>query len=89
MKVIEKALRDAANNNSVKCGTKEVMKSIKGSNLIVISKSIDNKARQYLEEHAVSMGIKIYQFEGNSMQLGKYCGKPFRTSVVSIKSDQI
>lgn len=89
MKVIEKALRDAANNNSVKCGTKEVMKSIKGSNLIVISKSIDNKARQYLEEHAVSTGIKIYQFEGNSMQLGKYCGKPFRTSVVSIKSDQI
>ncbi|NAL76647.1 ribosomal L7Ae/L30e/S12e/Gadd45 family protein [Nitrososphaera sp. AFS] len=89
MKVIEKALRDAANNNSVKCGTKEVMKSIKGSNLIVISKSIDNKALQYLEEHAVSMGIKIYQFEGNSMQLGKYCGKPFRTSVVSIKSDQI
>ena len=89
MKVIEKALRDAANNNSVKCGTKEVMKSIKGSNLIVISKSIDNKALQYLDEHAVSMGIKIYQFEGNSMQLGKYCGKPFRTSVVSIKSDQI
>jgi large subunit ribosomal protein L30e len=89
MKVIEKALKDAANSNSVKCGTKEVMKSIKGSNLIVISKSIDNKARQYLEEQAVSMGIKIYQFEGNSMQLGKFCGKPFRTSVVSMKSDQI
>jgi large subunit ribosomal protein L30e len=89
MKVIEKAIRDAAYNNSVKCGTKEVMKSIKGSNLIVISKSIDNKARQYLEEQAVSTGIKIYQFEGNSMQLGKYCGKPFRTSVVSMKSDQI
>jgi large subunit ribosomal protein L30e len=89
MKVIEKALKDAANNDSVKCGTKEVMKSIKGSNLIVISKSIDNKARQYLEEQAVSMGVKIYQFEGNSMQLGKFCGKPFRTSVVSLKSDQI
>lgn len=87
MKVIEKALRDAVNNDSVKCGTKEVMKSIKGSNLIVISKSIDNKARQYLEEQAVSMGVKIYQFEGNSMQLGKFCGKPFRTSVVSMKSD--
>lgn len=87
MKVIEKALRDAASNNSVKCGAKEVMKSIKGSNLIVISKSIDKKARQFLEEQAVSMGIKIYQFEGNSMQLGKFCGKPFRTSVVSMKSD--
>jgi large subunit ribosomal protein L30e len=88
MKMIEKALRDAANNNAVKCGTKEVMKSIKGSELVVISRSINSKARQHLEQQAISMGIKIYGYEGNSMQLGKICGKPFRTSVVSMKSDQ-
>ena len=88
MKMIEKALRDAANNNAVKCGTKEVMKSIKGSETIVISRSISNEARQHLEQQAASMGIKIYGYEGNSMQLGKICGKPFRTSVVSVKSGQ-
>ena len=88
MKTIEKALRDAANNNAVKCGTKEVMKSLKGSDIVVISSSINNEARQHLEQQAVSMGIKIYGYQGNSMQLGKICGRPFRTSVVSVKSGQ-
>ncbi len=87
MKVIEQALKEAASNNKVKCGTKEVMGSIKGTDVVVISKSANQTARRYLEEQAIAVGVKIYQFEGNSMQLGKICGKPFRTSVVSIKPD--
>jgi large subunit ribosomal protein L30e len=88
MKMIENALKEAASNARVKCGTKEVIGAIKGADLIVISKSLDSATRSTVEEQATSMGIKIYQYEGNSMQLGKFCGKPFRTSVVSIKAEQ-
>ena len=88
MKIIEKALKDATSNDKIKCGAKEVMGSIKASDIIVISKSVNESARRDLEEQSQSLGVKIYQFEGNSMQLGKVCGKPFRTSVVSIKADQ-
>jgi len=87
MKMIEKALKDAASSDKIRCGTKEVIGSIKASDLIVVSKSVNESARRSLEEKAQSLKVKIYQFEGNSMQLGKFCGKPFRTSLVSIKAD--
>jgi large subunit ribosomal protein L30e len=88
MKIIEKELKEASNNNRIRCGTKEVIRAIKGSDLIVITRSLNSSTRRTFEEQALSMGIKIYQYEGNSMQLGKFCGKPFRTSVVSIKAEQ-
>jgi len=88
MKMIEKTLKEAANNDRVRCGTKDVIRALKGSDLILISRSLDSATRRTVEEQALSMGIKIYQYEGNSMQLGKFCGKPFRTSIVSIKSEQ-
>ncbi|MFI5423024.1 MAG: hypothetical protein ACHQWH_03690 [Nitrososphaerales archaeon] len=29
----------------------------------------------------------MYQFDGNSTQLGKLCGKPFRVAVVAVKTE--
>jgi large subunit ribosomal protein L30e len=69
-----------------KSGTKEVLQSVKGSKLIILSNSIDSKNRSHLEELAKSSNVPLYQFNGNSLKLGKLCNKPFRISVIALKS---
>ena len=71
LKIIEKAIKNAISTNKYKTGTKEVFKSIKGSKLLVTSSSISSKDRKKIEEYAKSTNIPIYNFEGNSVQLGK------------------
>ena len=65
---------------------KEVLQSVKGSKLIILSNSLDSKNRLHLEELAKSSSVPLYQFNGNSLQLGKLCNKPFRISVIALKS---
>jgi large subunit ribosomal protein L30e len=87
LKTIEKTLKDAVGSSSFKFGHKEVLQSIKGSSLIVVSRSASASTRRILEQQAPAAGVHIHQFDGNSMQLGKLCGKPFRVAVVAIKAE--
>jgi large subunit ribosomal protein L30e len=87
MKTIEKVIKEAAGSSKFKCGQKQVLQSIKGSRLIVISRSADHSTRRELEQNAIAAGVPIHEFEGNSIQLGKLCGKPFRVAVVSLKAE--
>jgi len=84
-KAIEKVVKDAVSAHKYKSGTKEVLQSIKGSKLIILSNSLDSKNRLHLEELAKSSSVPLYQFNGNSLQLGKLCNKPF-SSVIALKS---
>jgi len=85
-KAIEKVVKDAVSAHKYKSVTKEVLQSIKGSKLIILSNSLDSKNRLHLEELAKSSSVPLYQFNGNSLQLGKLCNKPFRISVIALKS---
>jgi large subunit ribosomal protein L30e len=87
MKTIEKVIKEAIGSSKFKCGQKEVLQSIKGSRLIVISRSADPSTRRELEQRALAAGVPIHEFDGNSIQLGKLCGKPFRVAVVSLKTE--
>ena len=49
-KAIEKVVKDAVSAHKYKSGTKEVLQSIKGSKLIILSNSLDSKNRLHLEE---------------------------------------
>ena len=84
---IEKALKDAVAGSKLKCGHKQALESIKGSKLIVISRSADVTTIREHEQQDLAAGVPIYQFEGNSTQLGKLCGKPFRVAVVALKTE--
>lgn len=86
-KTIEKTLKEALGSSGFKCGQKEVLQSIKGSKLIVLSRSASETTKRVLEQQAPAAGVQIQQFDGNSMQLGKLCGKPFRVAVVAIKAE--
>jgi large subunit ribosomal protein L30e len=87
LKSIDKAVKEAVGSHKFKCGQKQALQSIKGSKLIVISRSATHSSRLELEEQAKSAGVSIQEFDGNSIQLGKLCGKPFRVSVVSFKAE--
>ncbi|HEY9387738.1 MAG TPA: ribosomal L7Ae/L30e/S12e/Gadd45 family protein [Nitrososphaeraceae archaeon] len=79
-------------SNKYKAGTKEVLKSVKGSKLIIVSKSLSEKYRRELEDHTKSSSVPVYYFVGNSVQLAKLCGMPYRVTTIALKtgsSDEI
>jgi large subunit ribosomal protein L30e len=85
MKAIEKVIKDAVAANKYKSGMKEVLQSAKGSKLVIVSKSIESEDRAKLDEQAKAAGVAVYEFDGNSVQLGKLCNKPFRVTAIAIK----
>jgi large subunit ribosomal protein L30e len=86
MKTIEKLVKDAVASNKYKSGVREVLQAAKSSKLVIVSKSLDASDRAKLDEQAKSASVAIYEFDGNSVQLGKLCNKPFRVTAIAIKS---
>lgn len=54
--------------------------------MIVISRNIPEKYRKSLENNAKVAGIKLEIFDGNSKELGVFCGFPHPVSTLVIKS---
>lgn len=86
MKSLEKLVKDAVAADKYKSGTKQVLQSAKNSKLIVVSKSLGASERAKLDEQAKSANVAIYEFDGNSVQLGKLCNRPFRVTAIAIQS---
>src|ERR1051326_944480 len=86
MKRIEKVIKEAISTNKYKSGVKEVSGSVKGSKLLILSRSVDSNARSKLEEQAKAASVPIYEFEGTSVELGKMCNRPFRVTAIALKA---
>lgn len=86
MKILNKVIKDLVSPGKYKCGTKEVLSSIKTSKLLILSESVPVSIRAEIEEKSKESTIPICYFRGNSVQLGKLCNKPFRVSVIALKS---
>lgn len=86
MKTLEKVIRGAVGADKYKSGVKEALQSVKGSKLIIVSKSIDPEDRKKLKEQSKSANVTVYEYPGTSVQLGKLCNKPFRITAIAIKS---
>jgi large subunit ribosomal protein L30e len=84
-KLLEKALKDALQENKCVLGVKQVLQSIKNAKLIIISKSTSAES---LEKIQSSKGEKstMFQFDGSSVALGRLCGLQFRISAASLSS---
>jgi large subunit ribosomal protein L30e len=85
MKNLEKIIKEGISTNKCKIGTKQVMHSIKGSKLIVLSNSLMETNKSKILEEATSSEVPALLYDGNSMQLGRLCNKPFRISALSLK----
>jgi large subunit ribosomal protein L30e len=86
VKVLNKVIKDLVTPGKYRCGLKEVLPSIKGSKLLILSKSVPSLARSEIEEKSKDSMVPIYYYEGNSVQLGKLCNKPFRVSVIALRT---
>jgi large subunit ribosomal protein L30e len=86
MKNLEKTIKEAISSNKCKIGTRQVMGSIKGSKLIVLSNPLMPKNKSKILEDAKSAQVPTLHYDGNSIQLGRLCNKPFRISALSLKS---
>jgi large subunit ribosomal protein L30e len=86
VKVLNKVIKDLVAPGKYKCGIKEVLPSIKASKLLILSNSVPSAARVEIEEISRESTVPICYYEGNSVQLGKLCNKPFRVSVIGLKS---
>jgi large subunit ribosomal protein L30e len=86
VKTIDKLLKDAIIANKYKCGTREVLQSIRGSKLIVLSGTVRSNVRSKIESEAKQDNVPVYPFDGNSFRLGKLCNKPFRINAIALKA---
>jgi large subunit ribosomal protein L30e len=86
VKILDKVLKDAVTADKYKCGAKQVLHSIKGSKLIVVSNTIPPNFKSKIELEANQENVPIYPFDGNSFRLGKLCNKPFRINAIALKS---
>jgi len=85
-KTLQSVMRKALKTGKCVIGLKEVSNSIKDSLLIVYSSSLEEPPRTRLLESADSQKIPTLYYEGNSMALGRSCGRQHRISVVAIKN---
>jgi large subunit ribosomal protein L30e len=85
MKNLEKTIKEAISSNKCKIGTRQVMGSIKGSKLIVLSDSLISGDKSKILEEARNAQVPTLPFNSNSVQLGKLCNKPFRISALSLR----
>ena len=85
MKNLEKTIKEAISSNKCKIGTREVMGSIKGSKLLVLSDSLMDMDKSKILEEAKAAQVPTLQYNGNSVQLGRLCNKTFRISAISLK----
>ncbi|MGQ0606478.1 MAG: ribosomal L7Ae/L30e/S12e/Gadd45 family protein [Candidatus Nitrosotenuis sp.] len=85
-KLLEKALKDALNEDKCVLGEKQVVQSIKNAKLVVISKSLSEDALEKIQSSAKNEKISTLEFDGSSVTLGKLCGLQFRVSAASLTS---
>jgi ribosomal protein L30E len=86
MKNLEKIIKDAKSSNKFKEGLKEVRSNIKGSKLIIVSNSLRNSDKQFIEKSCNELKVPLYYYGDNSIKLGRLFNKPYRISTVALKS---
>jgi large subunit ribosomal protein L30e len=79
-------IRLAVDSGKTAIGLNTVISSIKENDAKVIIVATKNKEGnlQDLMHMANVAGIKVIPFEGNPVELGAVCGKPFSVSAVSV-----
>ena len=86
MKNLEKIIKDAKSSNKYKEGVKEVRANVKGSKLIIVSNSLRNTDKQFLEKTCKELKVPLYFYTDNSIKLGRLFNRPYRISAVALKS---
>ncbi|MGC8537421.1 MAG: 50S ribosomal protein L30e [Candidatus Micrarchaeia archaeon] len=79
-------IRLAVESGNTALGMRSVAKSIRNSSSkLVVMASVNSKGNKLEIEHIASLaGVKIVEFNGNAVELGAVCGKPFPVAFLSV-----
>ena len=86
MATLNQEIKEAIKEKKIVIGSRTVMKGVKRgiiSNIIYASNCPDGTKKD-LEHYSNAEFVAIRKFDGNSMQLGEICGKPFNVLLVGI-----
>ena len=86
VKLLEKVIKDAVEDDKCSFGSKEVISFMKNSKLVVLSYSVPEKMLQKIQQAAKNSNVSTLNYKGSSVELGRLCGTQFRISVVSLKT---
>jgi large subunit ribosomal protein L30e len=86
VKVLEKVIKDAVEDDKCSFGSKEVISSMKNTKLVVLSHSVPERMLQKIQEAAKNSKVPTLNYNGSSVELGRLCGTQFRISALSLKT---
>ncbi len=84
---IDKQIKDAIKNDKLIIGSRTVLKNLKNEMLesVVYASNCPEELIKDLNHYSKVSSIKLEEFNGNSVQLGELCGKPFRILIIGMK----
>jgi large subunit ribosomal protein L30e len=85
-KKFEKDIKTIIKSGKFSLGLKEATKSLKGVKLLIYSNSLKDNEVEELKNQCRSSSVPTYAYPGSSFSLGLMCGKPFKVSVISVRS---
>jgi large subunit ribosomal protein L30e len=86
VKLLEKAIKDAVEDDKCSFGSRQVLSSIKNSKLVVLSESVPNPLLEKIRTAAKNSKVPTLNYSGSSVELGRLCGTQFRISALALKT---
>jgi large subunit ribosomal protein L30e len=80
---INRALRMAIDSGNVLLGAKETTRALKNNKVKLVIVATNCKRSYRIEINKYSK-VPVYEFDGNNLELGSACGKPFPISSIAV-----
>lgn len=84
---VDKAVATAVKTGKVVLGAKIAIKSVKNgkARMVIVASNSPGHQKDNLEHYGKLSGIPIITYKGNSLDLGRICGKRFPVGTLTIK----
>ena len=84
---VDKAIATTAKTGKVQFGANNALKSAKTkkAKLIILASNCPQNTREDIEYYCGLSNIPVSIYDGNSLDLGAVCGKPFEVSALTIR----
>jgi len=84
---VNQEIKEAMKEKRIIIGSRTVMKGVKRGhiNSVIYASNCPQETRKDLEYYSKSGFLGLKEFQGNSVQLGELCSKPFNVLLVGIR----
>jgi ribosomal protein L30E len=83
---LAKILKDSMKGGKYILGAKEVVSGMKGSRVILSTKSLPPRLEARVRSEAQRLEVPIVDLKATSSELARMIGRPFRVSVIALRT---